>query len=267
MKHTQNQFAIVVYTLLISASICQAAVTFDSFTGAQVNYSTPTLGGPLTWSHTVGTGDDRALLVAISFEDGNESVTVVPAAVSFGSQALVQLGSVRMASGTVGPGGFDNQVSLWYLANPTSTTESISVGGLTLDNPNNNVKGFAGSFFGVGGYAGLTTASGSAGTTSLSFTGLDAGSAVFASVNNSGGTITFNSTDLTLPLGVFQGGGSSSQGGYSLNLSGSVTASVTGPTGGRTPMIGVALVPVPEPSSLLLGTLGLAGLLRRRRSL
>lgn len=268
MKNQHSQLSIngIALGLLLTASLAQAQVTLDSFTGAQVNYSTPTVGGPLTWSHTVGGGSDGALVVAISFEDANEATTVVPGGVSFGLQSLTLLGSIRMATGTAGPGGFDNQVSLWYLANPTAGTASITVASLTLDAANNNVKGFAGSFFGVGGYTGLTTASGAT-SSSLSFSGLNAGSAVFASANNSAGTTTFTSGDLTTPLAVLAGGGSTSQGGYALNLSGIATATLTAGGGARTPMIGVALTPIPEPSTMALAMLGLGGfaLLRKRK--
>jgi hypothetical protein len=181
-----------VSALAVSASFSNAQVTFDSFSGAQLNYSTPVVGGPLAWSHTVGAGSDGALVVGIGFEDGNATNIVAPGGVMFGSQSLTLLGTVRMDSGATDGTGFDNQVSLWYLANPAAGSADITVSGLTMDNPNNNVKGFAGSFFGVGGYTGLTTANGAGGTTSLSFLSLPAGSAVFASANNSGFFDVFN---------------------------------------------------------------------------
>lgn len=265
MKKIRNNLCVL--ALLTTVSLSDAAVTLDSFSGFQTNYFSPVLGGPLDWSHTVGAGSDGALVVAISYEDANEATVVTPGGVTFGSQSLSLLGNVRMATGVAGPGGFDNQVSLWYLANPIAGSANITVGGLTLENQNNNVKGFAGSFFGVGGYTGLTTSS--SGTGSLSFSGLAAGSAVFASANNNGAAVAFVTADLTTPLAALTGGGSTSQGGYALGLSGSATASFTSPTSVRTPMIGVALTPVlvPEPSTIALALLGLGGLtlIRKRR--
>ena len=252
----------VALSILLTASLSNAAVTLDAFTGAQVNYSTPLLGGPLTWSHTVGVGSDRALLVGIGYED-NGSATAFPSSVTFGSQSLALVGTVDLAGATP---GFRNAVALWYLDDPTAGMADITVGGLTLTVQNNDVKGYAGSFFNVAGYEKFATSATSGGA-SLLFQGLTAGSAVFSAANNQNNTPTWT-TSLTSPAASSLGdGGSSLYGGYSLNLPAGDTTVTYGVTSGRTPALGVVLTPVPEPSTAALALLGLSGLLvfRKRR--
>jgi hypothetical protein len=245
--------------LLTSFLSSHAQVTFDNFTGFQINYSTPVVNGPLEWSHTVGAGSGSALLVGIAYED-NGPATVFPSSVTFGSQSFTQVGTVELAGATP---GFRNAISLWYLANPTAGAANITVVGLDLTADNNNVKGYAGSFFNVGGYEQFTT-SALSGSASLPFSGLPAGSAVFSMANNQNNSTTWG-TSLTTPLASLDSGGSTAFGGYSLGLSGDTTVTYT-TGGGRTPALGVALTPVPEPSTMALAFVGIGGLalLRKR---
>ena len=69
---------------------------------------------PFTWTHTVGSGANRLLVVGVSEADkGN-----LPSGVTFGAAAL-----------TPGPAYTANKssASLWYLKNPTNSTDTITV--------------------------------------------------------------------------------------------------------------------------------------------
>jgi len=87
-----------------------AAIVLDSTTNA--NGSTALL----TWSHTVGMGNNRILIVGTAHRDGNRSV----ASVTYGGTALTSIGAQNGA-------GNQNQATLWYLINPPTGTANISV--------------------------------------------------------------------------------------------------------------------------------------------
>jgi uncharacterized repeat protein (TIGR01451 family) len=73
-------------------------------------------GTSITWSHTVGTGLNRLLIVGVSVREGN----VVPNAVTYGGAPLTIIGALATGKGNAG-------VSLWGLASPTSGTAGIIV--------------------------------------------------------------------------------------------------------------------------------------------
>lgn len=87
-----------------------AAIVLDSTTNANG------ITALLTWSHTVGMGNSRLLIVGTAHRDGNMSVT----SVTYGGTALTSIGSQN------GPGN-QNQATLWYLINPPTGTANISV--------------------------------------------------------------------------------------------------------------------------------------------
>jgi hypothetical protein len=93
------------------------------------------LGTSLSWSHTVGTGSDRLLVVGVSVENGQ---TV--SAVSYRGAALTFLGARSN-------GGF--RVEMWYLKAPASGTGTVAV---SLSGSANMVGG-AVSFFGADQFA------------------------------------------------------------------------------------------------------------------
>jgi hypothetical protein len=88
-------------------------------------------GTSLSWSHTVGTGSDRLLVVGVSVENGK-----AVSAVSYGGAALTFLGA-RSNSGF--------RAELWYLKAPASGTGTVAV---SLSGSANMVGG-AVSFFGA----------------------------------------------------------------------------------------------------------------------
>lgn len=259
--------------LLLTAAISQASVivTFDASYGNKAANS----AGDLTWSHTVASNSDRILMVAVTFEDTGAAYKT-PTAVTFGFQSFTQV--------TVAPGDLTslNQVSLWYLVNPTVLTDSITISGLTLNSTGNNVMGTSMSFFGASGIGSSQIFTTGSTASSLAFTGLADGSAIFGAANFSGATTVPASTTLTLPgslatagaPGGLSGGaqfntGQSAHGaGYKLDAD--ITSQSVGftSTSTRNPFAAVVITPaaIPEPTTVLLGSLGALALLRRRRA-
>ncbi len=122
-------------------------ITFDS------SYTSNCLSPPncstLTWSHTMGSGSNRILVVALShLGDG-----VTATSVTFGATALTFLGS---------EGFFNLYVELWSLLNPPSGTSSITANfGVSED----ELVGGSVSYFNVAGTRAPIGANGRSGMT------------------------------------------------------------------------------------------------------
>lgn len=73
---------------------------------------------PVSFSHTVSSGDDRLLVVCTAYRDasGNGATSV-----TWGGTALTELGSVYFA------GGHDPIVQIWYLVAPSSGTNTVEI--------------------------------------------------------------------------------------------------------------------------------------------
>lgn len=131
-----------------------AAILLDAASSAiGVNKTT------LTWSHTVGTGTDRVLLVGVSVRQGNRAVTQV----TYAGLPLTLVGSRIDPLNVV-------RVSLFVLAAPPSGTATVSV---TVNNQA-NLTGGAASFTGVyqaGPVAGFASAGGSSAVASVTIPG------------------------------------------------------------------------------------------------
>jgi len=135
----------------ISMSVTQMPAVVDQASSATLKASS------LSWSHTVGTGANRLLVVGVSVEDGK---TV--SAVSYRGTPLTFLGA-RAASG-----GY--RVELWYLKAPPSGTGTVAV---SLSGSANMVGG-AVSFFGADQFApfgSFVSASSTSTTASVTATG------------------------------------------------------------------------------------------------
>ena len=91
-------------------------------------------GTTLTWSHTIGSGPDRILVVGVSLRDGNTSVT----GVTYGGAPLTLIGFQTA-------GGGQNRTEMWRLLAPPAGTAGIAV---TLSAAK-RVVGGAASFFNV----------------------------------------------------------------------------------------------------------------------
>ncbi|MCX6872382.1 MAG: DUF5018 domain-containing protein, partial [Verrucomicrobia bacterium] len=80
-------------------------------------------GASIAWSHPVGTGADRMLVVGIATEStANVTVTGVAFGVS-SPQAFTQVTGARAVNGT----STYNATDLWYLVAPAETTDTITV--------------------------------------------------------------------------------------------------------------------------------------------
>jgi uncharacterized repeat protein (TIGR01451 family) len=107
-----------------------SAISVDSASNA------PSSGGAstLSWPHTVGSGQNRVLIVGTSNRDGNKTVT----SVTYGVSSLTRIGYQN------GPGN-TARMELWYLLAPASGTADIVV----TWNGSNAVAAGAVSFTGV----------------------------------------------------------------------------------------------------------------------
>lgn len=104
---------------------------------------------PLTWNHTVGTGDDRFLVVGLACDGG----TGVPSAVTFDGVSMTKVREDSYAATC--------SSSIWVLQNPNSGTKVISV---TFNDTSQNCFGGATSYTGVNQSTTVDSATGTNGT-------------------------------------------------------------------------------------------------------
>jgi len=195
----------------------------------------------LSWSHTVGSGSNRILLVGLSFGGASGS------AVTFGGAALTEVGVETDTFSTV---------ELWALQNPASGTATITV-----------TIGFTAPFL-VGGsvsysnVAGIGTSAGNKGTgaAATDLVGTSSGDVVIdtlsaftvppvftVSPTGPGQTQRWNSGSLNGPEGGFFAGAGSDQpaSGSSVTMSWSVTEFVFWSVV-AVPLIPAPPAPIPE---------------------
>ena len=110
----------------LGAPVDAAAPTVDRSTSATLKAAS------LSWSHTIGTGMNRLLVVGVAVEDGR-TVT----AVTYRGESLTSTGGQEWSEG--------NRVEFWYLKAPTPGTGTVKV---SLNGKANMVGG-ADSFFGT----------------------------------------------------------------------------------------------------------------------
>ena len=92
-----------------------AAITFDA-----ASSGTAGSGASVAWSHTVGSGANRMLVVTLT----TESTADAPATtVTFGAQSLTRVTNSRAVQGTTNY----NATELWYLPAPTQGAGTITV--------------------------------------------------------------------------------------------------------------------------------------------
>ncbi len=87
-------------------SAIAAAFSWSSSTTGEGGSSTP--GTTLIWPHTIGSGDNRLLVVGVENEDGT-AADAVTSGVTYNGVAMTQAVSVAATNAT------SNHVSLWYL--------------------------------------------------------------------------------------------------------------------------------------------------------
>ncbi len=186
MKHLAWRMGMVCLVVFLSAAQGMSAITFDA-----ASSGTAGAVSSIAWSHTVGSGSSRMLVVAVATESNPTDRNAT--SVSFGLQSLTKVpGSraVQYSSST------HNATELWYLQDPTVGTASITI---TLDGAlSNGAECGAVSLFGVKQAApeavAIANAAGSGGTYSLAITTLTAGAWLVDVVNNGTGGSSFTAT-------------------------------------------------------------------------
>jgi PEP-CTERM motif len=204
-----------------------------------------------TLSYDAGATSDM-LVLSVTVEKGS----VGSFAISYGGSALTQ----AVTSG-------QNGASIWYLANP-SATGSISIDAFTITTLNGFGIGIA-SLFGNGQEIGLTATGRSTNSTTVGITTVaDSFVMVGADANNGINTTTPSmNAPLTQIYARGDVGSSKSAAGYENAVAaGAQTYGFTPGSAEERGLAAAAFTVIPEPSTALLGGLGLLALLRRRRN-
>jgi len=103
---------VVAIALVAMCGVVQAtAIVFDS------NSSIGNVQDP-TWSHTVGSGSDRILIVGVVYEGGDPTIT----SIKYGDANLT-----LAISGSISSGATMQTASLYYLLNPATGTANIAI--------------------------------------------------------------------------------------------------------------------------------------------
>jgi uncharacterized repeat protein (TIGR01451 family) len=204
---------------LCLAQNASAQIALDNVTtasGANANVNT------LSWSHTVNSGSNRILIVALSQRDGNASIS----GVWYGGTLLSQIGG-QAATGS------QNRTDLWYLVAPPSGTANVFVLLLT----SKRVVASAISFTGVNQTTPLGTFVGAAGQSTTASVNVSSGPGELVidtvASNGDANTLTANAGqterwDLfsgTGDLNNVRGGGSTEPGAASVTMSWTLGAS------------------------------------------
>ncbi|MDQ3195170.1 MAG: hypothetical protein M3Q32_02020 [Pseudomonadota bacterium] len=200
-------------------------------------------GGALSFSHTVGAGSNRVLIVGISI-DRTTMVNVI-SSVTYGGTTLTNIGNTAGSSNTM-------RISLWRLVNPAVGTANVVV------TPSiNNIKYVAGavSYFGVdqttplGSFAAATGGSGTP-TVNVSSAANDlvvdvvaVGDALLGNsiAPGAGQTQRYNINTATILGGGMIGAGSTEPGAATVTMSWTQNGSLNG----RWAIGAVALKPAP----------------------
>jgi hypothetical protein len=169
----------------------------------------------LSWSHTVGAGNNRLLVVRTAHRDGNKTVS----GVTYGGLALTKLADQNAP-------GNQNKATLWYMLNPPVGGASVVV---TLSGTV-EASAAATSFTGVSQstpLGGFTSSSGQSPTPQLALSGMD-GDVVLDVVSANGDaksmaagppqTVQWNKGTGT-DGGAILGGGSTARGASAVSLS------------------------------------------------
>jgi uncharacterized repeat protein (TIGR01451 family) len=121
----------------IGACLTLAAATLPRSLAAQVTFDNASSGTgtlvPFSFSHTVGTGNQRLLVVAVTIRNGIN----LASGVTYGGTALTSLGSTQNSDGLV-------HVQMYYLKNPPSGTANVTVSLLGLTNAAAGAMSFSG---------------------------------------------------------------------------------------------------------------------------
>jgi hypothetical protein len=164
----------LVLATILAAKPVKAAIVLDNTAHAG------TAGGNfsnLTFTHTVGSGASRILIVGVSLHTRNATVT----SVTFGGVALTQ-------AGTIATGSNANRTDIWYLLSPAAAAGSIVVTPSTSTAISAGSMSFTGVSQSAPAFASATGSSSSASVTVSNATGdviIDT-----VSANGDAGTLT-----------------------------------------------------------------------------
>jgi hypothetical protein len=109
-------YIIVLLILLGLTNLSHGAITVDSSSSVVTATNTATTA---SWSHTVGTGSNRILVVGISMVSATTTNTVT--SVSYGGSAMSRIGTVNRIATIL------YRTEIWYMRSPPSGTSTITV--------------------------------------------------------------------------------------------------------------------------------------------
>jgi hypothetical protein len=187
------------FLFLIAMAFCaassQAAINMDSradcataTSGSSGSNCSPSSGGTsatLAWSHTIGSGTSRILLVGVSLSEFNNSPNgnVYVNTITYGSSSLTCLKATEDNSGgscgTGASGTFFVRSEVWYLLNPPVGSGTITI--TTNSSLKTTIAGSSVSYFGV---LGVTSGGASSSQTNNSTGTSTASLAVISAANN-----------------------------------------------------------------------------------
>jgi hypothetical protein len=205
---------------LLSFQAANAAITLDNSAHGATTGGTKT---SLTWTHTVGSGSNRILIVGVSLKTRSVSL----GSVTYAGTALSKIGAVSTGSN-------DNRTEMWYLLAPTPTVNGAVVVTMTASQ-STAIAGGSLSYTGVkqSAPAGFTSNSGNSATPSVVVANAT-GDVVIdtATANGDAGTLTPNAAQ-TQRWNLFSGssgdgneiisGGSTKAGAASTTMSWTVS--------------------------------------------
>jgi RHS repeat-associated protein len=179
-----------------AAYVQTQSVVFDAAAGSAANYSSPAASPVLTWSHSVGAGANRILVVSVS----TSAATPIPSnrvtGVTYGGASLTRIGTVSATDQR-------SAVEMFVLPSPPSGAHSVAVSFIPL--AQTYAVGGSASFSGVNQKSPLRTQqSGAMATNTGTFTSpaLSAdSSAPNVRVVSGGSDVVFDTVATVVPAG------------------------------------------------------------------
>src|SRR5262245_48032025 len=136
----RTSFGLVVALAMTGPVVCRAQIiTFDASSTGKANTTST-----LSWTHTVGGGNNRLLVVGVATEAnpiaGNSNVT----GITYGGVAMTHVAGGQQIAMDTGV-GTENYADLWFMLNPPSGSATVAVsltgtvadvlgGGVSFDN-------------------------------------------------------------------------------------------------------------------------------------
>ncbi|MHC4498457.1 MAG: LamG domain-containing protein, partial [Planctomycetota bacterium] len=189
-KSKELLIPVVILVMSLSAGVANAAIGFDNASFG-TSGSDPA-GTTLSWSHTVGSGNNRILVVGIGAEDNSASDLIISSVTYGGANMVLVVGSSSTADVST-----LQKTELYYLLSPASGTDTITV---TYSGPVGNRNGGAVSLTGVdqrAREAAATNANTSSDTISTDITTLTDGAWVVDVVGcGNSGSFSINASDM-----------------------------------------------------------------------